>query len=140
MRSDTRRQRGFTLLEVLVAFLVSALLITVFISAFSSGTRNLAKSDQIALAALVAHSRLAELGVSAPLQVGVTDGVSDDGLFHWRVSVEPLAWGYAADLAARGAELQRVVVEVGWHSGNRDNQFVVTTLRTYVAALDGATP
>lgn len=129
-----RRIRGFTLLEVLVAFLVAALLITVILSAFAGGARNLAKTDQIALAALVAQSRLAELGVVAPLQAGVEEGVSDDGLFHWRVRVEPLAWEFAAGLSAQGAALQRVDVEVSWTGGGRDNVFALTTLRTLGAA------
>ena len=49
-----RRQTGFTLLEVLVAFVLAAIGIVALIQAFAGGLRNLRKMDEYVVAAMVA--------------------------------------------------------------------------------------
>ncbi len=123
-------QRGFTILEVLVAFLVAALLLSVILSGFSTGMSQLVRADRISQAAIVAQSRLAEIGVVQPLQAAQYQG--RDVLapeFSWEINVTPFAWDFSAPLAQVGATLYRVDIEVFWPSAGKTHSFVLSSLR-----------
>ena len=125
-----KRQAGFTLLEVLVAFVVASLLLTVLLRAFASGLIGTARVDQLSMAALVAQSRLAEVGVIEPLQPGRYQGV-DEGAedFRWEVEVRPLDWEFAGTLSDQGRVLYRVEVQVRWDAQRGEQTFSLVTLR-----------
>lgn len=76
--------RGFSLLEVLVAFVVLSLTLAVIMRIFSQGMSSVSESEQHARAVMLAESKLALLGVDIPLEEGETSGDSADKL-HWRI-------------------------------------------------------
>ena len=124
------KQSGFTILEVLVAFLVAALLLAVILSGFSTGLSSLARADRMSQAALVAQSRIAELGVVEPLQEGQVSGRDDQhGDYRWQINVQPFAWDYADAMAQQGSTLYKVDVEVFWPAGDKEHSFLLTTLK-----------
>lgn len=123
-------QRGFTILEVLVAFLVTSLLLSVILTGFSSGMKQLVRADRLSQASLVAQSRMAEVGIVQPLQAaqyfGNDEQFSD---FSWQVNIVPFAWEFAAPLAGMGATLYRVDVEVSWPAAGKTHSFSLSSLR-----------
>lgn len=124
------KQSGFTILEVLVAFLVAALLLAVILSGFSTGLSSLARADRMSQAALVAQSRIAELDVVEPLQEGQVSGRDDQhGDYRWQINVQPFAWDYADATAQQGSTLYKVDVEVFWPAGDKEHSFLLTTLK-----------
>lgn len=128
--SMRQQQGGFTILEVLVAFLIAALLLSVILTGFSSGMSQLVRADRISQAAIVAQSRMVEVGVLQPLQEAQYEG--RDALmpeFSWVVSVVPFTWDFSAPLAQAGATLYRVDVEVFWPSAGKTHSFVLSSLR-----------
>lgn len=125
-----KSQRGFTILEVLVAFLVAALLLSVILSGFSSGMSQLVRVDRISQAAIVAQSRLAEVGVLQPLQAAQYKGRDEQfSEFYWQVDIVPFAWEFAGPLAAVGGIMYRVDIEVFWPSGEQTQSFLLSSLR-----------
>lgn len=82
------RERGFTLLEVLVAFAILAVAATVLMNVFSQGTRQAALAADYGRAAELAESKLAALGIEIPLEPGEQRGQFADG-FAWTASVQP---------------------------------------------------
>jgi len=82
-----RHQRGFSLIEILVAFMILAMSLTVIFRIFSGGLRNVALSEDYARAVLVAQSQLSVSGISAPLQPGLTSGEWGER-FRWQRLVE----------------------------------------------------
>ena len=56
MRARQRHQQGFSLIEILVAFMILAMSLTVIFRIFSSGTRNVALSEDYAQAVLVTEA------------------------------------------------------------------------------------
>ena len=94
-----RASSGFSLLEVLVAFVILALTLSVVMRIFSGGLRNVALADGYSRAVLLAESRLAELSV-LPLE-GEASG-EFDGKYRWRSSIHP----WADDSGAPGAGFQ----------------------------------
>lgn len=133
-------QRGFTILEVLVAFLLATMLLSLILSGFSTGLSGLSRTEKTAQAALVAQSRLAELGVSVPLGEGQYGGVTEDSQieYRWQVSVRPFEWGYAAALRDQGLEMYRVDVDVFWPAVRGEHRYQLATFRTLAGTTEPA--
>ncbi len=83
-------RRGFTLLEVLIAFTILALSLAVVMQAFSTGFRSLERAKDSTVATLQARSKLAELGQTILLEPGEQGGELDNGS-TWRMVIEPAA-------------------------------------------------
>src|SRR5260370_39045301 len=82
-------QHGFSLLEVLAAFVILALVGTALFRLFSGALGNAALSDEYSRATLYAESRLAALGVETPLREGVQQRTSEDGYYARTVKIQP---------------------------------------------------
>ena len=132
MRFDRRqlavRQSGYTLIEVLVAFMILALALTVLMRIFSGGLRNVSVSSDYATATLIAESRLAAAGIDDPLRPGETSGTEGDR-FTWTVSVQDYQpWpGYRS--AAKGVDAYLVTVNVEWPNGDNTRRVGFSTVR-----------
>jgi general secretion pathway protein I len=88
--SYRRRQRGFSLLEILVAFSILALSLGVLMQIFSGSLNNAETTHERAQAVLLAQSLLSAAGVEAPLATQTSAGVHG-GKYRWRLSVGPYA-------------------------------------------------
>lgn len=105
-----RAERGFTLLEVLVAFVIAALALGVLFHGTLEGLRTAQIAGRYEEAVTRAQSRLAAL-TAGSLTAGDRQG--DDGQgFHWRERITPL--GTTASTA-----LYAVSVAVSWVDGSR---------------------
>lgn len=82
-------QRGYTLLEIIVAFAVLGLALVLLLGTLSGGIRQVRWAADSARAALHAQSLLDSVGVGEVLQAGRRDGSFDDGRYRWRLQVEP---------------------------------------------------
>ncbi|OIQ74948.1 hypothetical protein GALL_433890 [mine drainage metagenome] len=118
-----RRDSGFSLLEVLVAFAILALTMGVLMNIFSGGLRNLGQGENYTVAMLDAQSKLAELGVSIPLQIGKQGG-RIDSTYRWEATITPLRT--APDLAVA---LYGIHVDVSWGGGTAERRVSLDTLR-----------
>lgn len=78
---------GFSLVEVLVALAISALLMAVAYRGLSLGTRGIQTSDVEARLLEVAKTELARAGVETPLTEGEQSG--RNGKIDWIVSMRP---------------------------------------------------
>jgi general secretion pathway protein I len=94
------RARGFSLLEVLVAFVILSLVATALFRLFSGALNNAAAADDYSRAVLVGESAIAEVAATRPLREGTAQGTADDGRIEWTTKVEP----YVAPGAATGSD------------------------------------
>jgi general secretion pathway protein I len=83
-----KRASGFTLLEVLVAFIVLAVSLGAAFEVFSTGMRGERAAQSLTTATRLAQSRLAAVTAEDTLQEGETEGEDQAG-YRWRVSVRP---------------------------------------------------
>jgi general secretion pathway protein I len=83
-----RKANGFTLVEILVAFAIMALMLGALLQTFGAGLRSLGLAESYANAALYARSKAAEIGQTIPLETGEHSGDLDNG-FRWRAVIEP---------------------------------------------------
>ena len=127
-----RTQRGFTLIEVVVAFVLLALILSVSFEIFSTGMARASGLQERAQALVVAQSRLAMAGVEEPLKEGVTSGESEDRRYQWSVNVtraDAAPTGTSAAPPSSAYALYRVEVHVAWHgSDGRDHVMDMGTL------------
>ena len=112
-------ERGFSLLEVLVAFVILALVATALFRLFSGALNNGSAADDYSRAALIAESRLASLAVEKPLREGQEQGASPDGRYTWEAKIERYAPpGTTPDLERLGeflpTRLWHLAVTVIW--------------------------
>lgn len=112
-------EHGFTLIEVLVAFLIAAVAVGAIVRAATGAVASSRAASRYDEAVARAESHLASLSV-APL--GDSDRQGDEGGgYHWRVRV---ASAGTAQLAGRvnaiptgAATLYRVTVTMSWRDG-----------------------
>jgi general secretion pathway protein I len=119
-----RRAQGFTLLEVLVALIVFALVFGILAQILRTGLRQSASAETTAAASLLARSQLARVGTELALEVGEVEGEAD-GL-RWRTAIE------LAEAASEDTELAtyQVQVTVVWGDDKAPQEVVtLTTLR-----------
>jgi general secretion pathway protein I len=84
------RESGFTLLEVMVAFVIAALASLVLYQAGFSGVAANATAARYQEAVVRAQSRLASVGVLTPLQPAQFSG-DDGGGFTWQLTMSRAA-------------------------------------------------
>jgi len=93
-------ERGFTLLEVLVAFVIAAMAVAVLVEGVLGGLRSADVAGRYEEAIARARSRLAALGTN--IVAGDTQG-DDGGSYHWHLRVAPNASKLIASDVVRGA-------------------------------------
>jgi len=126
-RRPRRKQRGFTLLEVVVAFTVAALVVAAAFQVFGTAFGGSARAERQTLALLTAESKLAEVGHTLPLAAGTRNGESPGDL-AWTVRIVAEPEAREADAARGPVRAYAVTVTVRW--GARDSEAVtLNTLR-----------
>lgn len=119
-----KRQRGYSLLEVIVAFALLALALTLLLGSLSGASRQVRQADLRSRAVLHAQSLLATTGVEAPLQEGERSGEWEDGRYRWHLQVAPYVEprGDARPVAEApgGPVLAQVSLQVSWGTADTD--------------------
>ncbi len=131
-----RATGGFSLLEVLVAFVILALTLSVMMRIFSGGLRNATLADDYSRAVLLAESRLAELSVQ-PLE-GEAGG-EFDGKYRWRSTIHPWVDDVGAPGAGLPVRLMEIRVRVVWgEEGGGSREVGLSTLQLMPAPGPGS--
>lgn len=153
-RGPASREQGFTLLEVLVAFAIAALALSVLFQGAIAGLRSAGVAGRYEEALSRARSHLAALGESlSPMDMqGDYGGTSSDehdnrpdSSYHWHVRVSPLTstvrgGDVIGGLPAIRTTLYQVSVAVSWQDGSNTRTVELDSERlgATVAAGPGA--
>jgi len=123
-------EKGFTLIEVLVAFVMLALVLGTAFEIFSTGLARAGELENQSKALVVAQSRLAATGTEEAVKEGDTQGESEDRRFHWAVSVRKVDDGAnpAAPVPSVYA-MFRIDVRVNWTGADtRERSIALATV------------
>ena len=129
--SRRRQQSGFTLLEVLVAFIVFVLIFGAVLEALGMAMRNTRRSAEVSEAALWAQSKLDAIGTVDELEEG-----SDSGEFNrnyrWQLDVQKQEVARTDGVSPDSfpVELYRVDLLVSWGDRDRRREQHFVTLRS----------
>ena len=111
------QQKGFSLLEAMVAISILGIALGGLYSAASGATRNVRADERYAFAVELGRSLLAD-NVQVPKSGVSNKGVTDGG-FNWSVTTRPAPLGRSG--LDKGA-LQEIEVVVSWADGLRDRR------------------
>lgn len=155
MAARVGRQGGFTLLEILVAFIIAAIAIAALLQGASGGLQSVQAAGHYQEAVSRAQSRMALLQTS--LSPGEQQG-DDGGGFTWRVRVQPSAsspiprppgpqGAQAGGAQAGGTQagagrserlvLYAVAVSIAWQLDGGNREVTLYSQRLGTAAPDG---
>jgi general secretion pathway protein I len=128
-------QHGFSLIEVLVAFVILALVATAVFNLFSSSLNNASAAEEWSRAVQVAESRLASAAATRPLRETTDRGAEFDGRVKWETAVAPYtAQDIDPDLEKASETLAtrlfRITCEVRYVGGDgRERTLSLATMR-----------
>jgi len=136
--SQYKRSGGFTLLEVLLAFVIFALSFATVMEIQSGSIRNTIRAREYSEIALIAQSVMDQIGLEIPLEAGTSVG-GESGDYEWEVTIDSFEDSTgevdSVQLAElTGIELLRIDVVISWGEPPRDRFREFSTVR---AMLEG---
>jgi general secretion pathway protein I len=126
-----KRNKGFTLIEVVVALAILGIGLTVIIELFSGGLRLARASMEYTEAVNYARIKMEEIAVKPGLEEGTQEGESEDKTFRWQVGVKKvdlLSIDKSVDYKPP-IELFQVKIDVFWKSGAKERSTSVESLK-----------
>ena len=130
------KERGFTLLEVLVATMIMGLAVVGLLSSISVSIRNAGRVADYDRVALLARAQMDSLLLTRRLPwFSVVQGSFDPALIGgreagWRARVTPFERGAGASV------LERIELEVWWKNGDDQRTFTLDAFRRKVLRAD----
>ena len=131
--NSTRAERGFTLIEVVVAMAILGIGLVVIIELFGGGLRLERTSEEYTKAVGYARMKMEEIYLAKSLEEGIQTGEFDRD-YRWQVEVKKVDL-----IPPRGietsyrppAELYLVRVDVLWKSGFKERTSSVESYRAF---------
>ena len=117
-------QRGFTLVEALVAFGILALALVALYGAMGTSLSGLARATRTDEAILVAEARLAELAALRQLPP-VLEGAVEGKAYSWRIEVLPDPEAEPDALKFSSLRAQRIKLTILWRENGAPRQIAV---------------
>jgi general secretion pathway protein I len=135
--SQRRASRGFTLLEVMLAFVIFALSFATILEIMAGSMRSVRRASDDTEVALLAQSIMDLVGTEIPVEEGEYSD-SEMDRYQWRLGIYPYEssgeGGGALELAAlSGVELYRVELDIDWETGRQQRDVHFSTIRSVLA-------
>ena len=131
-------QRGFSLIELLAAFVVFAIGFSVMMDIASSSMRNARRASEQTAAALWAQSLLDAAGIDEKIEPGARSG-RFDRKYRWDLQVSE--WQPPADAAplqeTAPLEMYRIELVVHWGEGDQERSSKFVTVRAVQPGVNG---
>jgi len=119
-------ERGFTLLEVLVALAILGVSLAAVYQAFGTGLRNDHQARLYEEAVALAETRMAQVGTELPATAGRWSG--EEGDLRWTLLVQP-AEDEPLQVQPSLLRLMAVTVEVSWPQRAGESRIALSSFR-----------
>lgn len=134
---NRRSSQGFTLLEVMLAFVIFALSFATVLEIMAGSMRSVRRASDDTEVALFAQSIMDLVGTEIPVAEGEFSGTGMDR-FEWQLGIYPYA-SSAEDTATlelaemSGVDLYYVDLRIDWEAGRNQRNLNFTTIRSTLA-------
>jgi general secretion pathway protein I len=119
------RKDGFTLLEVLVAFVLLVTVVTVILQLFSANIKALSVSEDYASAVVRAESKMREILDNEQLAENVWSETSPEG-YRFDITV---AKAYEARTKDMPMKILEIGVTMSWKMRGKDKSLILSTMK-----------
>jgi general secretion pathway protein I len=119
--------RGFTLIETLVAISILAISLVVILQLFSGGLKSSRLSDEYTRGIFHAREKMDEILLAGELTEGVISGDYDDG-FRWKAEALPLDIPEAKNVTLP-VRAFTIKVDVMWDAGGQEKHFAIYAIK-----------
>jgi general secretion pathway protein I len=126
MTSERDSERGFTLIEVLIALAILAVSLAVVLTTVSDSLTRTRRGEQELIATSFAQSLLSRVGIDLALKGSDANGEAPGG-FSWRLAVEE--FGNDQERAAWGVNPVTVTATVAWQEAGTERSVALTTVK-----------
>ena len=132
-----RTSRGFTLLEVMLAFVIFALSFATVLEIMAASMRSVRRTSDDTEVALLAQSVMDLVGTEIPIETGEFNGVGMDryrwqlGIYLYESSSEDVNTLELAEMS--GVELYWIDLNIDWKSGRNQRDMHFSTIRSILA-------
>ena len=120
-----RGERGFTLIETLVAFAILAVVLVSLYEAMGTGLRGFDRASRADEALLIAQSQLDRLSAQHVLTADLMSGAVEGTPYRWRVDAPPATEAEPERLRVSPLRLQRVRLVVSWVDVGRTREIAI---------------
>ena len=132
------RSRGFTLLEVMLAFVVFALSFATVLEIMAGSMRAVGRAGDDTEIALIAQSIIDSVGKEIPLAEGEFSGTELDG-YQWQMGIKPYQPTEGNERILELADgnltqLLRIDLDINWMQGHRQRDIHFSTVRSSIPA------
>lgn len=132
-----RNAGGFTLLEVMLAFVIFALSFATVLEIMAGSMRSVRRASDDTEVALLAQSVMDQVGTEIPVEEGQYSGTSMDryqwqlGIYLYAESGDDVGTQELAEMS--GIELYQVELDIDWESGRRQRNLHFSTIHSILA-------
>ena len=127
--ASSKTSQGFSILEILVAFVVMALVVGTLLQLFGTSMRNVVLADEYSFAVQVAESRMQAVGTEIPVEEGNVTGTEEGSGYQWTVNMEPVELDEEQETFSLSIQPYQVTVVVRWDSAGKRREFALSSLR-----------
>lgn len=118
-------ERGFTLVETLIAFAILAVTLVALYEAMGTSLSGFARASRFDEAVLIAESRLTELAALPTLPDAAFEGAVEGTRYRWRVEQIPDTTPEPPELASSPLRPQKVKLTISWQDNGARRQIAV---------------
>ncbi len=121
--------KGFSLLEILVAFSILAVSLSILLQIFSTGVNTAIVAEEYTIATQIAESLMAKVGVEEAMVVGEKSGVENDK-YHWQLLIEDAQRNDQVIDQDGMIQMLDIKVNVQWGEGSNARNVELNTLKS----------
>lgn len=135
------RSKGFTLLEVMLAFVIFALSFATVLEIMAGSMRSVGRASDDTEVALLAQSLMDLVGNEIPIEEGEYSDVAMDH-YNWQMVIsfydavdesDDITMNTSELAENSGIELYRVDLYLDWETGRRERELHFSTIRSVLA-------
>ena len=130
--------KGFTLLEVMVAMAILSIGLVSIMGLFSSGLRSASLSQSYTLATMLARQKMEEIASQQEIRAETLGGdfEGDYSSYNWEVEINPYEFREEEDLEEEAKynnfiiRMFKIITKISWEEGNKKRSVSLVTLKT----------